>query len=234
MSKHNNSMAKPVKYTVSTFVLGDQAPVLSNPRWKELYYYGEETGAMNPEYERTKDPALGEEMLRRMRVERDEWLRMTPPEFPGAAKKSITMIAHMFSIGYDKHAINAVKEEADKYVTLSPAHRQEELRAMYNHNVYATSLLACCSECGKHTPPEQKRLFCGQCHIAVYCGPECQKKHGKQGHRELCGQQRMCQACGKLLEKPLFCGRCGTVCYCDKAHQQHNWKWNHKKKCKKP
>jgi hypothetical protein len=140
----------------------------------------------------------------------------------------------MFQLGYDKHTINAVKEEADKYVRLSPAHKQEDLRAKYNHNVNAISLLACCAECGKFTPKEQRRLFCAQCHIAVYCGPECQKKHWKEGHRELCGQQRWCQACGKLLEKPLFCARCGTVCYCDKDHQKHDWKWSHKKKCKKP
>jgi hypothetical protein len=234
MSKDNKSMPKPVRYTVSNFVLGNEAPVLTKPGWKELYYYGKETGAMNPEFEKTRDPALGEEMLRRMRFERDEWLRMTPPEFPGAAKKVITMIAHMFQLGYDKHDINAVKEEADKYVSLSPTHTQEELRAMYEYNVYAISLLACCAECGKFTPKEQRRLFCSQCHIAVYCGPECQKKHWKQGHRELCGQQRWCQACGKLLEKPLFCGRCRTVCYCDKAHQEHDWKRNHKKICKKP
>ena len=234
MTKHNKSMPKPVKYTVTNFVLGDPAPVWDKPGWTELYNYGMETGAMNSEYEKTKDPAFGEEMLRRMRFERDEWLRMTPPEYPGAAKKAITMIAHMFSLGYDKHAINAVKEEADKYVSLSPTHKQAELRAMYNHNVLATSLLASCAECGKHTPQEQRRLFCGQCEIAVYCGPVCQKKHWKQGHRELCGQQRMCKACGKLLDKPMICGRCASVWYCDKAHQQYDWQWSHKNKCKAP
>ncbi len=73
ISKQKPNMPKPVKYKLSTLVFADEAPVLHKPRWKELYDYGIETGAMDPEYEKIKDPALGEEMLRRMRFERDEW-----------------------------------------------------------------------------------------------------------------------------------------------------------------
>jgi len=227
-------MPKPVKYKCSTAVVGDAAPVFDKPGWKELYYYGMHTGDMSVEYDETKDPVLGEEILKRMRFERDAWLRMTPPEFPGAAKKSITIAFHMFSLGFDKHTINLAKEEAEQYIALSPVDKQPLLREVYKHNLFATSLLTCCAECGKYTSHEQKRLFCGQCKIAVYCGPVCQKKHWDEGHHDLCNKQRMCAACGKLLEKPLKCGRCNAVWYCDKGHQEHHWKWSHKKNCKKP
>jgi hypothetical protein len=230
MSKQKHNMPKPVRYKCNTYVLGDAMPVFDKPGWEELYYYGMDTGDMAVQYDANKDRVLGYKILERMQFERDAWLRMNPPEFPGAAKKSITMVSLMFNLGYDKHAINAAKEEAEQYIALSPTDTQAFLREVYNHNLFATSLLACCAMCGKHTPPEQKRLFCSQCKIAVYCGPVCQKKHWDEAHRAVCTKQRMCAACGKLLEAPMTCGRCNAVWYCNKDHQKHHWK-KHKNVC---
>ena len=90
-------------------------------------------------------------------------------------------------------------------------------------------MLPCCACCGKSA--EYKRLFCGKCNIAVYCGKQCQKLHWDEGHRELCGEQKMCAACKKLLDTRLMCNRCNDAWYCNKAHQTWHWKHGHKKEC---
>ena len=233
MSKCKPDMPKPEKLKYNTIVFGDGTPLLDKPRGKELYDYGMQTGLMSAEFGKTKDPTLGNEILQRMQYERDAWLGLTERDYVGAAKKSITIVSHLFQLGHDKHAIEAAKEEAERYIGLSPAASQELLRHVYNHNLLATSMLSCCAVCGKHTPLEQKRLFCGKCKVAVYCGQQCQKKHWDEGHRELCGKQAMCAACGKLLAQPMTCGTCKAVWYCDRAHQKWDWqrKGGHKEKC---
>lgn len=236
MSKHNTIMPKPVKLSCTTVLAIDGPPnVGRNPEEQQLYDYGVETGLMTVGYDNTKDPALLDQIVERVIFERDAWLRMSPPDneqfahhcLCSAAKQSMNLEQYCFLKGCDKDAVKAVEDETDRLIGLSGSYKDQLLKAL-QHNRFARSMLPCCAWCFKHIP--DKRMLCGKCHIAVYCGVDCQKEHWNE-HRKQCGQAA-CAACGKIPEKPKKCGQCMVESYCDKAHQTWHWKNGHKEKCK--
>jgi hypothetical protein len=226
------SNPKPVKFGFKNAVACDCAPDVYKPGWKKLYDYGLETGALCLQLKHTKDPAaLLEELLQRAYFERDGWLRMSPPEYAGAAKQLINIEGHLFMSGHDKHTVKAAEYKTDELIGMSAITWHADLREVRDHNRDARSMLPCCACCGKYNP--HKRLFCGKCNVAVYCGVDCQKQHWEV-HKLQCGKPA-CAACGKIPENPIpmICGRCRAVTYCHKAHQTWHWHYAHKQECKK-
>ncbi len=206
-------------------------PYTDHPDQKKWFDYGKETAHMLMHHQnaKTKDPALLAEIMRRCETEATGWLQMNPPDYAGAAKQYLNLESHMFAAGYDSAAIKEAKLRTDHFIGLSGPEWQDDVLAVALFNREAVSMLPCCASCGKSA--EYKRLFCGKCGIAVYCGKQCQKKHWDEGHRKLCRQQKTCGACKKLLEKPMKCGKCSAVFYCNKEHQTWHWKHGHKKTC---
>ena len=229
MSNQKNAKPrKPAKVGCKSMIVID-CKRTNLPVWGELYDYGMESNMMVVEYRHSKDPALLQEILERSRFERDAWLRMSPPEYAGAAKQCLNIEGHLFQLGYDKHAIKAAQDETDRYIGLSAPNWQEQLDAYRDGGREAMSKLPSCACCGKHIA--DKRLFCGQCMTAVYCSPVCQKEHWDKVHREQCGLPG-CGFCGKIPEKPMKCGQCMQVTYCNKECQIPHWQCKHKKECK--
>ena len=228
MSNQKNAKPrKPAKVGCKSMIVID-CKRTNLPVWGELYDYGMETSQMMAEYRDSKDPALLQEILERSRFERDAWLRMSPPEYAGAAKQCLNIEAHLFQLGYDKHAIKAAQDETDRYIGLSAPNWQEQLDTYREVGREAMSKLPSCACCGKYMP--KNRMFCGQCNVVVYCGQQCQKQHWEV-HKLMCGLSG-CGYCGKIPEKPMKCGKCMQVTYCDKECQTRDWKQGHKKKCK--
>lgn len=232
MSKHKTNMPpKPEKLKCKSMILLDSKRT-NLPGWGELYDYGIETGKMIEEHGQSKDPAFLQEILRRTRHERDQWLSFSPPEFAGAAKQCINIEGLLVQLGGDKHAMQSAQNETDRYFQLSSPSWQVELDAYREFSREEMSKLPSCACCDKYIT--DKRLFCGKCCIVVYCGAECQKEHWDKGHREQCGLPG-CGFCGKVPEKPMKCGKCLQVTYCSKHCQTRDWhsgKHPHKKKCK--
>lgn len=226
------SKPKPERYNYTGAVACGLTPMTDHPDQKKWYDYGRETGLLTLRYLETKDVTLLPEIMQRCETEANAWLGMDPPDYAGAAKQWVNLEGHRFVAGCDKAAIQEATDKTNEYIRLSGAW-QERIEAARAYNREQESLLACCAMCGKCTPQEQKRLFCGQCKWAVYCGAECQKQHWQQGHKELCGKQAHCAACFKLLEVPMKCTRCNAVWYCNKAHQTWHWKKGHKRDCMK-
>ena len=193
-------MPKPVKFKSTPMVLVD-CKRTNKPGWGELYDYGMETGIMMSQYGESNDPVLLNEIILRCINERDGWLKMKPkPEYPGAAKQCINIENHLFRLGYDKHAMKAAQDETDRYIELSPPDWQSQLQAYVEVSRENMTMLPSCACCDKAITG--KRLFCGQCKIAVYCGTDCQKQHWSQVHREQCGKPG-CGFCGKIPQKPM-------------------------------
>ena len=221
-------MPKHVKLGYKPMVLIDSKRT-DLPGWGELFDYGIKTGEMVAAHGQSKDPVLLQEILERGRFERDGWLGMSPPEYAGAAKQCLNIEGHLFQLGYDKHAITAAQEETDRFIELSAPNWQAQLCEYRKISREALCMLPSCACCGKHLA--DKRLFCGQCMTAVYCGPVCQKEHWDKVHREQCGLPG-CGFCGKIPEKPMKCGQCMQVTYCNKECQIRHWQCKHKKECK--
>jgi hypothetical protein len=195
----------------------------------DLNKYGLETALMMSKFNSTKNMDLAQEIIRRCEVERDAWLAMSPPQFDPAVKQCLTLEVMQFELGADSHTMALLDEQSDKYIVLSPSNCQENLKKIRQQNREGRSIMPCCAWCGKYQP--QKRLLCGHCKIAVYCGPVCQKKHWDDAHRTECGKVLVCACCGKLVHKALTCARCRGPKYCDKAHQLWHWKHGHKSEC---
>ena len=232
MSKHERSMPKSksdkLKY-LSAWACGVE-PLTDHPDQKKWYDYGRETAYLGMCYEKTKDPALLQQIMQRCETEATGWLAMDPPDYAGAAKQYMNIEGQMFSSGHDKAAIKEAMARTDHYIRISGPVWHDDLLATCEYNREQLSLLPCCACCGKSA--DQKRFFCGKCGIAVYCGKQCQKQHWDEGHRELCGTQKTCSACKKLLDKKMKCGKCNAVFYCNKEHQTWHWKHGgHKKEC---
>ena len=218
---------KPVKHKYKSMVVLD-CERTNLPVWGELYDYGMETSCKSAEYEQSQDPALLQEIVERSRFERDAWLRMSPPEYAGAAKQCLNLEANLFQLGYDKHVLKAAQDESDRYIELSAPEWQEQLQAYREYSRRMLTMMPSCACCSKRIAG--KRLFCGKCNVVVYCGVECQKEHWTKVHREQCGLPG-CWYCGKIPEKVMKCGKCMQVTYCDKECQTRDWNQGHKKKC---
>jgi len=232
VSKHKRIMPKSKKLKYSSAWAVCAKPSTNHPDQKKWYDYGKETALLGKRYEnaKVKDPALLQEIMNRFETEATGWLQMNPPDYAGAAKQYLNLESHMFAAGYDSAAIKEAKLRTDHFIDLSGPEWHAQLVEVREYNRELLSMLPCCACCGKSA--EYKRLFCGKCNIAVYCGKQCQKLHWNQEHRELCGKQKMCAACKKLLNTRLMCNRCNVAWYCNKAHQTWHWKYGgHKKVC---
>jgi hypothetical protein len=227
MSNKKTDMPKPGKFKCTSMVVMD-CKRTNKPGWGELYDYGLKTGQMMAECGQSDDPVLLNAILERCKFERDAWLNFEPePEYPGAAKQCINIENYLFRLGYDKDAMKAAQDETDRYIELSPPDWQLELQAYCDINREVKQMLPSCSCCDKAITG--KRLFCGQCKIAVYCGTDCQKQHWSEVHREQCGKPG-CAFCGKMPKKPMKCGKCLQVVYCQKECQIRHWKYGINKK----
>jgi hypothetical protein len=208
---------KSPKFSSNLAVVCDSAPDLFKPGWKELYDYGVETGALGLRYSQTKDSELLEQILHRCHFELNAWLRMSPPEYAGAAKQSINIEGHLFTLGFDRDAVEAAKAETDKLIALSAASWRAQLREVCEINREARSFLPCCAGCGKYQPGNG--VMCTGCNVAEYCSLACKERRWEEIHKTRCAKQRACEACGNLPVKHLKCGRCKAATYCNRAHQ---------------
>jgi hypothetical protein len=227
MSKKKRNMPKPVKFKITPMICMDSKRT-NKPGWGELYDYGLVTGQMMADNGQSDDPVLLNAIMERCKVERDGWLNIKPePEYAGAAKQCINIENYLFRLGCDKDGMKAAQEETDRYIELSRPYWKPQLELYRDVNREARKILPSCACCDKVIIG--KRLFCGQCKIAVYCGTDCQKQHWSEVHREQCGKPG-CALCGKIPEKPMKCGRCLQVVYCQKECQIRHWKYGTDKK----
>ena len=69
----------PAKIGITNALMCDK-PFMQwrNPKQKELFNYGIETGIKGLQYNDTKDAALLQEIVDRCVYERDEWLKLAP------------------------------------------------------------------------------------------------------------------------------------------------------------
>ena len=219
---------KIARKQVVGLVVSDSIPS-TKEGWTDLYNYGIQSGQMMNTFNDSKDGDLARTIIDRMHYEHDKWLKMTPPEYAGAAKCSLNIETIEFQIGANKQRMTELQEVTDEEIKQSAANWQDNLQEVRENNRNARSMLSCCERCGKLV---EKRRFCGKCRTAFYCGGDCQKLDWDAGHRDECGKLVVCACCGKLLRDPIMtCARCRGPKYCNRVHQAWHWSHGHKREC---